>query len=122
MGTFWEIIASNAAVATILAILATGLGRVWRNAAAIHVLWVVVLLKLFAPPLITAGVPFALIASPIASTDEPPAYSLMARQIASPGTPAPVSATVTVFAPAAIPNAMNGNFLMVDVRAKWQWT
>jgi beta-lactamase regulating signal transducer with metallopeptidase domain len=71
MGTFWEIIASNAVVATILAILATGLGRVWRNAAAVHVLWVVVLLKLFAPPLITAGVPFALISSPIAAGDEP---------------------------------------------------
>src|SRR4051794_27383945 len=70
MSTFWEIIASNAVVATILAILAAGLGRAWRNAAAVHVLWVVVLLKLFTPPLITAGVPFALIASPIAAGDE----------------------------------------------------
>ena len=59
MYTFWEIIASNAMVATILAIGAMLLGRIWKNAAAVHVLWVVVLLKLFTPPLITAELPFA---------------------------------------------------------------
>ena len=50
MYAFWGIIASNAIVAMILAIGAVLLGRVWKNAAAIHVLWVVVLLKLFTPP------------------------------------------------------------------------
>ncbi len=52
MNAFWEIIASNAAIATILAIVAMLLGRIWRNAAAIHLLWVVVLLKLFTLPLV----------------------------------------------------------------------
>ena len=46
MYTFWEIVASNAVVATILAVGAMLLSRIWKNAAAIHVLWVVVLLKL----------------------------------------------------------------------------
>ena len=59
MSAFWEIIASNAIVATILAIGAMLLGRVWKNAAAIHALWVVVLLKLFTPPLVTTELPFA---------------------------------------------------------------
>jgi beta-lactamase regulating signal transducer with metallopeptidase domain len=60
MNAFWEIVASNAVVATILAIVATLVGRIWRNAAAVHLLWVVVLLKLFTPPLITTELPFAL--------------------------------------------------------------
>ena len=59
MCTFWEIIASNAVVATILAIGATLLSRIWKNAAALHVLWVVVLLKLFTPPILTTELPFA---------------------------------------------------------------
>ena len=59
MYAFWEITASNAVVATILAIGVMLLGRIWKNAAAVHALWVVVLLKLFTPPLITAEVPFA---------------------------------------------------------------
>ena len=59
MHAFWEIIASNAVVATILAIGAMLLGRIWKNAAAVHVLWVVVLLKLFTPPLVTTELPFA---------------------------------------------------------------
>ena len=36
------------------------LSRIWKNAAAIHVLWVVVLLKLFTPPLLTTAIPFAV--------------------------------------------------------------
>jgi beta-lactamase regulating signal transducer with metallopeptidase domain len=59
MDAFWEIIASNAVVATILAIGAMLLGRCWKNAAAIHVLWIVVLVKLFTPPLLTAELPSA---------------------------------------------------------------
>jgi beta-lactamase regulating signal transducer with metallopeptidase domain len=60
MYTFWESIASNAVVATIMAICAMVLSRFWKNAAAVHLLWVVVLLKLFTPPLLTAELPFAL--------------------------------------------------------------
>jgi beta-lactamase regulating signal transducer with metallopeptidase domain len=67
MNAFWQIVASNAVVATILAIVAMLMGRIWRNAAAVHVLWVVVLLKLFTPPLVTTELPFALGASPPAA-------------------------------------------------------
>ena len=67
MYTFWEIIASNAVVATILAIGAMLLSRIWKNAAAVHVLWVVVLLKLFTPPLITTELPFAFTFLPSAA-------------------------------------------------------
>ena len=67
MDAFWGIIASNAAVATILAIGAMLLGRIWKNAAAVHVLWVVVLLKLFTPPLVTAELPFAFRLLPAAA-------------------------------------------------------
>jgi beta-lactamase regulating signal transducer with metallopeptidase domain len=59
MYAFWEIIASNAVVATVLAIVAMLLSRIWKNAAAVHVLWVVVLLKLFTPPLFTTELPIA---------------------------------------------------------------
>jgi bla regulator protein BlaR1 len=67
MPAFWEIVASNAVVATILAIGAMLLGRIWKNAAALHVLWVVVLLKLFTPPLVTTDLPFALPLRPSAA-------------------------------------------------------
>jgi beta-lactamase regulating signal transducer with metallopeptidase domain len=59
MSTFWEIIASNAIVATLLGTVTMVLGRVWKKAAAVHVLWVVVLLKLFTPPVVTTELPFA---------------------------------------------------------------
>jgi bla regulator protein blaR1 len=68
MYTFWEIIASNAVVATILAVIAMWLGRFWKNAAAVHVLWVVVLLKLFTPPLVITELPFAIAVLPSAAT------------------------------------------------------
>ena len=58
MYAFWEIIASNAMVATILAIGAMLWPRL-EETAAVHAFWVVVLLKLFTPPLITTELPFA---------------------------------------------------------------
>lgn len=59
MHSFWEIIASNALVATGLAFGIVLLSRVWKNPAAMHLLWVVVLLKLFTPPVFTVGWPIA---------------------------------------------------------------
>ena len=59
MNTFWAMICSNAIVAALLAVVATLLGRIWKNPAAMHVLWLVVLLKLFTPPLLTAELPVA---------------------------------------------------------------
>src|SRR6188768_3214791 len=65
MNTFWALnvsnvpattaIVSNAIVATMLAVGVTLLGRFWKNPAALHVLWLVVLLKLFTPPLVTTN-------------------------------------------------------------------
>ncbi len=59
MNHFWEIIASNALVATGLALGVALLSRVWKNTAAIHLLWVIVLFKFFTPPIVTAQLPFA---------------------------------------------------------------
>jgi beta-lactamase regulating signal transducer with metallopeptidase domain len=64
MHAFWGIIASNAVVAALLAIGTGLLGRIWKQPAALHVLWVVVLLKLFTPPLVTAELPTAFAFSP----------------------------------------------------------
>ncbi|MGO9922016.1 MAG: M56 family metallopeptidase [Isosphaeraceae bacterium] len=64
MHAFWGIIASNAVVAALLAIGASLLGRIWKHPAALHALWVVVLLKLFTPPLVIAELPAALAFSP----------------------------------------------------------
>ena len=70
MNAFWEMIVSNAIVATILAVGAALLGRTWRNAAAVHLLWLVVLLRLFTPPLVTGAIPFAFaLRPPEAATD-----------------------------------------------------
>ncbi len=55
----WEIIASNAILATFLGIGTALVGRVWKNPAALHLLWVIVLLKLFTPPAVISGLPFA---------------------------------------------------------------
>ncbi len=71
MYAFWGSIASNAVVATILAIGVMLLGRIWKNAAAVHALWVVVLLKLFTPPLITAELPIAFRLVPPAESADP---------------------------------------------------
>jgi beta-lactamase regulating signal transducer with metallopeptidase domain len=64
MHAFWGVVASNAVVAAFLAIVAGLLGRVWKHPAALHALWVVVLLKLFSPPIVTAGLPAGFAFSP----------------------------------------------------------
>ena len=58
----------NAAVAAVLALLALAAGRVSRSAAVRHLLWVLVLLKLVTPPLLS--VPLAVLP---ASWEAPPA-------------------------------------------------
>ncbi len=44
--------AHNTVVALVLALFVFGLTRVWRNPPVVHVLWLLVLLKLVAPPVI----------------------------------------------------------------------
>ncbi|HEY2827453.1 MAG TPA: hypothetical protein VGJ04_07610, partial [Pirellulales bacterium] len=58
MNTFWELMASNALVATAFAIGTAIVSRFWKNSAAIHLLWVAVLVKLFTPPVMS--VPLAV--------------------------------------------------------------
>jgi beta-lactamase regulating signal transducer with metallopeptidase domain len=93
MYTFWEIIASNAVVATILAGVAILLGRFWKNAAAVHVLWVVVLLKLFTPPLLITGLPFAFTVLPSAATAVSHEKTLNSPADEETGQTAPVAVT-----------------------------
>lgn len=57
MPFFWEIIISNTLLVCFLAVGVSLLGRVWKNSAAIHLLWVLVLLKLFMPPIFIAKLP-----------------------------------------------------------------
>ena len=57
MHAFGEIVASNALLAAALAVAVAFLGRLWRNPAALHLLWMFVLLKLVTPPLVTLPVP-----------------------------------------------------------------
>lgn len=57
MHAFWEIVASNALVVAVLAVLVALLGRIWKNPVGLHLLWVLVLLKLVTPPLATLPVP-----------------------------------------------------------------
>lgn len=57
MATFWNVILSNSLLATALALGVVVAGRLWKNAAAVHVLWVVVLLKLFTPPVFNFEMP-----------------------------------------------------------------
>jgi beta-lactamase regulating signal transducer with metallopeptidase domain len=93
MYTFWEIVASNAVVATILAGVAMLLGRIWKNAAAMHALWVVVLLKLFTPPLVIAELPFAIDVLPSAATAVSQERTLNSSAHEEPGQTAPGAVT-----------------------------
>ncbi|HEX3601198.1 MAG TPA: M56 family metallopeptidase, partial [Lacipirellulaceae bacterium] len=57
MNPFWQIVCSNAIVAAALAIAIWLLSRVWKNPAAMHFLWLVVLLKLVTPALVHVPLP-----------------------------------------------------------------
>jgi beta-lactamase regulating signal transducer with metallopeptidase domain len=58
MASLLEIVLSNAVMATLLALLAFGLGRLHRRPAFVHGLWLVVLLKLVTPPLVMIPLPW----------------------------------------------------------------
>ncbi len=69
MSLFWEVVVSNAVVASGLAIGVGLLSRVWKNAAAVHLLWVLVLVKLFTPPMISVPVAANWLKGVVHSTD-----------------------------------------------------
>ena len=56
MHAFWEIVVSNSVVVVVLAASVALLGRVWKNPAGLHLLWLFVLLKFVTPPVITLPV------------------------------------------------------------------
>ena len=58
MSTFGHIILSNVLVAAMLALVAAGLGRLCRRPALMHALWLLVLIKLITPPLVTLPMPW----------------------------------------------------------------
>jgi beta-lactamase regulating signal transducer with metallopeptidase domain len=51
---------SNAVMATLLAFAAAGITRIWRAPALSHVLWLLVLLKLVTPPIMSVRLPQSL--------------------------------------------------------------
>ena len=73
MQAFWGIVASNALMVTALAVAIALLGRAWKNPVALHLLWVFVLLKVLAPPVVT--LPIALPATRPAPASAEPAVS-----------------------------------------------
>ena len=56
-------ILSNAALASILAVVVCLSSRIIRNASVVHILWVVVLLRFLAPPLVSIPMGFSLTGS-----------------------------------------------------------
>ena len=52
MQALFEIGVTNALVAALLGILVFGMTRFWRNPHVVHLLWILVLVKLVAPPLV----------------------------------------------------------------------
>ena len=52
MSSFLAIVASNAVVATLLALITVIVTRLWRSPQLAHGLWLLVLVKLVTPPLI----------------------------------------------------------------------
>ena len=80
MNGFWQIVVSNAMVATLLALGVALIGRVWKNPQGRHLLWLLVLVKLLTPPVFTIPVVW-----PVA---DPPAIETTAEKVAT-GDPAP---------------------------------
>ena len=48
---------TNAVLAAVLAVVVFGITRIWRNPQAAHVLWLLVLLKMVTPPLVSVPIP-----------------------------------------------------------------
>lgn len=57
MNSIYALLASNVAIATLLAVLVFVLTKLWRNPQFAHALWLLVLVKLVTPPLIHVPMP-----------------------------------------------------------------
>src|SRR5262245_38363496 len=81
MSSLLEMALANAAGAAVLAVVALAVGCVCRRPAVLHALWLLVLLKLFAPPLVR---PAVRVLPPLPAEPAAPAVA---------AAPAPVPAT-----------------------------
>src|SRR5437867_1092654 len=71
MDTLVEIGLRNAALAVLLALAAWLIGKALRRPALTHVLWVLVLLRLLAPPLWNVSIPRPALSSPAVAVVAP---------------------------------------------------
>ncbi len=65
MESLVHIMFSNALAATVMAVVAAAMGRIYRRPALTHGLWLVVLLKLVTPPLVPVSLPVTNVFSPM---------------------------------------------------------
>lgn len=70
MQTILETLLANAVFAALLAAVVYGVTRAVRKPAVVHTLWLLVLLKLVAPPIVSIPIPVASIAPPAQSARE----------------------------------------------------
>jgi len=56
--SFLHVVASNGAIAAALAVVVATVSRFRVNPAVVHILWLLVLAKLFAPPVLPVGIPW----------------------------------------------------------------
>ena len=78
MDPFLQIVASNALIAAALAVPAALATRARVNPAVVHVLWLLVLVKLFTPPVLPVRVPWPAVAErPAATAPLPPRTPLV---------------------------------------------
>jgi beta-lactamase regulating signal transducer with metallopeptidase domain len=105
-----EISLSNAAMALALALVAAGVGAACRRPALAHSLWLLVLLKLVAPPLLGVPIPWSRPAgAKTVATDSPgPIASgrVVVHQIPSPVSPAPNAMAARSSPPPPRPSAV----------------
>jgi beta-lactamase regulating signal transducer with metallopeptidase domain len=87
MHAFWEITASNVLVVTVLAVCVAAVGRVWKNPAGMHFLWLLVLLKLITPPLVTVPLSLPTTQSTSLIEESPRAVSLPVKSAGVTGLP-----------------------------------
>ena len=138
MNAFWDIVVSNCLVAAALAGGVSLLGRCWKNPAALHLLWVFVLLKLVTPPVLTLPIAWPQAHAPIAAAEQesnrnrepvsrvehPPVEHVSSAEIRpSEGTlEAPASAATNGPDAAVAPSVAEGRVVPWLVVVTWTWS
>jgi bla regulator protein blaR1 len=92
--TLLRIALSNALAAGILALAAGAVGRCCRRPALVHSLWLLVLLKLLTPPLVTVPLPWPAAPEPVLAPEPAPETPALARTNEPPPTEADVDLPV----------------------------